>query len=122
MSQSSSFWRGRQYQELAQLHLPGPSVVIDVRRGTDHDPPLIWNIGIELEDLSTEMELNKVYRWRYLTNCIDLLKLAPGYWEEPEDHWTNFFLTLRTGRKIPVPGKEQLIEHLKKHLDDVRTN
>lgn len=123
MSQGSSFWRGKQYQELAQLHLPGPSVVIDVRRGTDHDPPLIWNIGIELEDLSTEMELNQVYRWRHLTNCIDLLKLAPLRWDEPEKEMTDFILTTRTGQTKSLQGKKALIDELvTEHLDVVRTN
>src|ERR1700692_4691490 len=118
MPQNSSFWRAKQYEELAQLHLPGPSVVIDVRQGTDHDPPLIWNIGIELEDLSTEMELNKVYRWRYLTNCIDLLKLAPLRWEEPEKDLTNFILTIRTGQTRSFREQKELINALvREHVD-----
>ncbi len=123
MSQGSSFWRGKQYQKLEELHLPGPSVVIDVRRGTDHDPPLIWNLGIELEDLSTEMELNRVYRWRHLTNCIDLLKLAPLHWDEPEKELTDFILTTRTGQAKSLQGKNALIDELvTEHLDVVRTN
>jgi len=123
MPQGSSFWRGKQYQELTQLHLPGPSVVIDVRRGTDHDPPLIWNLGIELEDLSTEMELNQIYRWRHLTNCIDLLKLAPLHWDQPEKDLANFVLTTRTGQARPLKGKKELIDELvTDHLDVVRTN
>src|SRR2546423_5940485 len=112
MLQGSSFWRGKQYQELAQLQLPGPSVVIDVRRGTDHDPPLIWNLGIELEDLSTEMELNQVYRWRLLTHCIDLLKLAPLRWDEPEKDLANFVLTTRTGQARLLEKKKKLIDVL----------
>src|SRR2546430_15744844 len=123
MPQSSSFWRAKQYEELGQLHLPGPSVVIDVRQGTDHDPPLIWNIGIELEDLSAEMELNKVYRWRYLTDCIDLLKLIPIYWDEPEKDLTNFILKKRTGQTRSFRAKEALVDALvRDHIDVVRTN
>lgn len=123
MTQGSSFWRRKQYQELAQQQLPGPSVVIDVRRGTDHDPPLIWNLGIELEDLSIEMELNRVYRWRHLINCIDLLKLAPLRWDEPEKDLANFDLTTRFGQPKPIHGKKALIaELITEHLDVMRTN
>jgi len=123
MPQSSSFWRGKQYQELAQLHLPGPSVVIDVRRGTDHDPPLIWNLGIELEDLSLEMELNQVFRWRHLTNCIDLLKLAPLRWDEPDPFLADFDLTTRFGQAKSPHGRKELIDELvAEHLDVVRNN
>ncbi len=123
MIRGSSFWRGKQYQELAQLHLPGPSVVIDVRRGTDHDPPLIWNLGIELEDLSLEMQLNQVFRWRHLTNCIDLLKLAPLRWDEPEKELADFDLTTRFGQAKSYRGRKALIDNLvAEHLDVVRTN
>jgi hypothetical protein len=58
----NGYWGGEQYQHLTDLHLPSPALVIDVRWGNDHDPPLIWNLAIELEDLSTEMKLNEVPR------------------------------------------------------------
>ncbi len=121
--QGSGFWGGKQYQELAELHLPGPSVVIDVRQGSDHDPPLIWDLAVELEDLTTEMRLNEVYRWRYLADCIDLLKLTPLRLDEPVKSGTDFILTTRTGHSKSLRGAEALIEELgKEHLDRVRNN
>src|SRR5579885_951474 len=124
MSQNGSFWREERYEELAQLPLPGPSVVIDVRWGADRDPPVIWNIGMELKELSTEMELNQVYRWRYLTNCIDLFKLVPSHWEDgPANDATHFTLTPLTGRPELLHGKKELVDELvREHLDVVRTN
>ena len=121
--QGSGFWGGKQYQELAELHLPGPSVVIDVRQGSDHDPPLIWDLAVELEDLTTDMRLNEVYRSRYLADCIDLLKLTPLRAGEPIKSGTDFILTTRTGHSKSVQGAEALIEELgKEHLDRVRNN
>jgi len=121
--QGSGFWGGKQYQELAELHLPGPSIVIDVRQGSDHDPPLIWDLAIELEDLTTEMRLNEVYRWRYLADCIDFLKLTPLRVGEPVKSGSDFILTTRTGHSKSLQGAEALIEELgKEHLDRVRNN
>ncbi|HLG64605.1 MAG TPA: hypothetical protein VKY19_21885 [Ktedonosporobacter sp.] len=124
MSQNDSFWREEWYEELAQLHLPGPSVVIDVRRGADRDPSVIRNIGMELKELSTEMELHQVYRWRYLTNCIDLFKLVPSHWEDgPANEATHFTLIPLDGRPEPLSGKKELVDELvREHLDVVRTN
>src|SRR6266700_1491913 len=121
--QGSGFWDGKQYQELAELHLPGPSVVIDVRQGSDHDPPLIWNLAVELEDLTTEMRLNQVHRWRHLTECIDFLKLAPLNAEGPLRKDADFILTNRHGHSKALQGEEALIEELIiQHLNRVRNN
>src|SRR5947209_15290546 len=121
--QGSGFWGGKQYQELAELHLPGPSIVIDVRQGSDHDPPLIWDLTVELEDLTMEMRLNQVYRWRYLADCIDFLKLSPLKAEEPVQKGTDFILTNRTGHSKSLRGKDALVEELgKEYLDRVRNN
>ncbi len=121
--QGSGFWGGKQYQDLTELHLPSPAVVIDVRWGNDHDPPLIWNLAIELEDLSTEMKLNQVYRWRHLIDCIDLLKLSPMKSDASPVERTDFVLTTRTGQIKSLHGARQLIEELgREHLDRVRNN
>jgi hypothetical protein len=119
----SGFWAGKQYQALTELHLPGPSVVIDVRQGSDLDPPLIWNLGIELDDLTAEMQLNEVAHWRYLNDCIDLLKLTPFRAERPVKNMTDFVLTLRDGQHKTLAGPEALVEELGRyHLDRVRNN
>lgn len=123
LNEGSSFWGSKQYQELSQLPLPGPAVVIDIRRGSDHDPPLIWNLGVELEDLGAEMWLNQVYRWRHLNNCVDLLKLAPLDERGSVRETSDFILTTRDGQTRTLQGARALIGELgREHLDRVRNN
>src|SRR5438045_2852678 len=121
--QGSGFWGGKQYQDLAELHLPGPAVVIDVRQGSDHDPPLIWNLAVELEDLTTEMRLNQVYRWRYLADCIDLVKLTPLRSDQAVTDTTQFVLTTSAGLSTSIHGAKELVHELgREYLDRVRNN
>jgi len=122
--QGSGFWGGKQYQALAGLHLPGPSVVIDVRQGNGYDPSLIWDLAAELEDLTTEMRLNQIYRWRYLSDCIDLLKLTPLRADESERarENTEFRLVTDKGQSILLQGRKALLDNLIEHLDMVRHN
>jgi hypothetical protein len=69
------------------------------------------------------MRLNEVYRWRYLADCIDLLKLTPLRAGEPVKSGSDFILTTRTGHSKSLQGTEALIEELgKEHLDRVRNN
>ncbi len=122
-NQGSGFWGGKQYQDLASLYLPGPSVVIDVRQGSEHDPPLIWNLAIELEDLTADMRLNEVYRWRNLTSIISILKLAPLHVGESVRDTHNFVLTTHMEQSQTFEGREALLKEIgEKHLNRVRNN
>ncbi len=121
--EGSGFWAEKYYQALTELHLPGPSVVIDVRQGSDHDPPLIWNLEAEIDDLTAEMQLNRIPRWRHLNECIDLLKLTPFRADQPVKNVTDFVLTLSNDQHKTLTGPEALVEELGRyHLDRVRNN
>jgi hypothetical protein len=63
--------------DLAILPVPGPALVIDIRSNTAHALPLVWNLATELEDLTTELELNHIPRWRFLASCINMLRISP---------------------------------------------
>ena len=122
-NQGSGFWGGKQYQDLASLHLPGPSVVIDVRQGSEHDPPLIWNLAIELEDLTADMRINEVYRWRNLTSIISVLKLAPLHVGESIRDTHSFVLTTHMEQSQTFEGRAALIKEIgEKHINRVRNN
>src|SRR5207245_10693977 len=103
----------KQYQDLASLPLPGPAVVIDVRHSALYGPQLLQNLAIETEDLATEMQLHKVYRWRNLAQWIDFLKLDPLPPSTTRSASTTFWLTPRTGeKKQSFTNPEELAAHL----------
>ena len=125
LDQDNDFRLMEHYRALTELQLPGPSVVIDVRQGGDHDPPLIWNLAVELDDLTAEMQLNQVTYWRHLNECIDLLKLKPFRADQPEQtiNSIDFILTMRNGDIEPLKGRDALVDELgRNHLDRVRNN
>jgi hypothetical protein len=120
VSQRRSSWDGR-YRDLASLKLPGPAVVIDVRKGSEHEPPLVWNLAIELDDFVWEMELQQIYRWRMLKHCLALFKLSPL--PTNVDLTTcDYILSDPRGTGKELQGRDELIKALEEEIDLVRAN
>ncbi len=114
----------KRYQDLASLPLPGPAVVIDVRHSTQHGPELLQHVAIELEDLTTEMYLHQVYRWRNLAKWVDFLKLDPLTPAKMLSTSNSFWLTPRNGEtKRNFNSPDELAAYVSGHyLDRVRNN
>lgn len=109
------------YSELASLPLPGPAVVIDVRSTKSYDPPLIQYLMTEVEDLTTQMRLHKVTRWRFLSKCMEFISLDLPV-DKTVANSTRFTLT-RGDEEKTFETKDALISHLhREYVDLVRTN
>jgi len=122
LHQDSDLWKIGQDQKLTELQFPESAVLIDVRQDTD-DQRLIWNLAIELEDLSADMRLNQVYCWRYPVDCIDLLKLTPSRANELVQQRTDFILTTPTDQMRYFQGARDLVAYLcRDYIDRVRNN
>lgn len=121
LSQRRSFWEGR-YQELASLSLPGPAVIIDVRQGFEHEPPLVWNLATELKDFTREMELQRIYRWRRLGHCLALFKLNPLPPKHVKPEICDYILTDPQGTSQVLRGQDQLVDALRERIGLVRDN
>lgn len=94
--------------------LPGPAVVIDVRR--NNDLQLLQYLKTEIEDLAREMRLNQVDQWRFLAQCIDFLQidiLAP---DPIPNASTNFVIRNIEGQAWAMPGKQDLAHFLGKNF------
>lgn len=72
-----AFSTARLRERMADLPLPNPAVVIDVRADITQPYDLVWNLATEIEDLTKEMYQQQVKRWRYLANSIDFLRINP---------------------------------------------
>lgn len=115
--------RSLAYSELASQPLPGPAVVIDVRKTTSYDPPLAWHITAELEDLTTQMRLHGVKRWRFLSDCIEFITLDPLPPDRTVHTATQFTLIRGNGDIQSFSTNDGLINYLhKEYVDLVRTN
>src|SRR5947209_20416122 len=90
------------YRKFAGIPLPGAAVVIDVRENSEYDIPLLQYLASEVEDLAREMRLNQVPRWRHFGKCIDFLKLAVLSPSERLHEESDFVLTTRHGKQIPM--------------------
>ena len=111
------------YNELASHPLPEPAVVIDVRKTTSYDPPLAWHLTAELEDLTAQMRLYEVKRWRFLSECIEFVTLDPLPLDRTIHTATHFTITRGNGEIQSFSTKDELITHLhKEYVDLVRTN
>jgi len=131
ISHSTHSWEER-YRDLAGLPLPGPALVIDVRKGSEYEPPLVWNLATELDDFVWEMEQHTIYRWRRLKHCIALLKLSQlpetgkgSSGESTEDFTSSaedFTISdpRGTGEKLRTQG--ELIHALREKIELVRAN
>ena len=64
------------YQVLADVPMPAPAVVIDVRPQTTNSYPLLWNLATEIEELAAQMRLKHVPHWEYLEECIGFLHVS----------------------------------------------
>src|SRR5690348_6499522 len=62
---------------MAALPLPNPAVVIDVRADITQPHAMVWDLATEIEDLTKEMYVQQVARWRYLANYINFLRINP---------------------------------------------
>lgn len=109
----------------AELPLPGPAVVIDVRQRSEHDLPLLRYLALAIEDLAREIRVHQVPRWRYLRECIEFVQLdahAPyPSWQET----TDFVLTTptRSRRPIAIQGQIPLAASIgREYLDYVRNH
>ena len=109
------------YGELASQPLPGPAVVIDVRHTKSYDPPLVQYLMTEVEDLTTQMRLHQVPRWRFLSKCIEFITLdIPP--DKTVDNAPQFTLTRGSEEKTFLT-RDALINHLhREYVDLVRTN
>ena len=120
---NSSVWDAEYTQKLAELHLPGPAVVIDVRQGSELDPPLVWDLALELEDFTLEMQQNQIYRWRHFKDCVDFLKLAHFGAQQVVKTSHDFVITTSNGEPKTLTGAKELLDELRRyHLDRVRNN
>jgi len=117
-------WEERFFRDLSALPLPGAAVVIDVRDERycdDHAASLIGHLAIELEDLAAEMHLNQVARWRYLADCIELLRLDTIPPDAQQDEFVDIKLTTRRGKQIPIQGRSDLAKTIGRgYIDRVR--
>lgn len=117
-------WEERFFRDLSALPLPGAAVVIDVRDERYSDTratPLIEHLAIELEDLTAEMYLNRVSRWRYLANCIELLRIDTIPADDRQNELVDIKLTTRTGKQIPIQGRDDLAKTIGRgYIDRVR--
>src|SRR5437899_2834421 len=106
------------FRALAALPLPEAAVVVDVRHADLHAAPLLEYLIADIGDLATEMRLHQVPRWRFLAECIDVLRVDG---EALPTKYTDFTLTTRTGKQIPALGPESLARLLgRDYLDRVR--
>jgi hypothetical protein len=117
-------WEERFFRDLSALPLPGAAVVIDVRDERYCDEraaPLIEHLAIELEDLAAEMRLNQVARWRYLADCIELLRTDTIPPDARQDEYVDIKLTTRTGKQISIQGRNDLVKTIGRgYIDRVR--
>lgn len=111
------------FLSFATLPLPEAAVVIDVRQRTSYDVPLLDYLAIEVEDLTQDMRLHQVPRWRHLAECIhflqlDVRSLFAGLFEN-----SDFSLTTHTGKQTLIQTREELMTVLgHEHLDQVRNH
>src|SRR5437870_5134516 len=115
----SDLWGGKEFRDLADLPLPGPALVIDVRHSVEDKGRLIWYLAIEVEDLAREMRLNKVRHWRHLAECIDFLKIDASLPDPTQDKATEFMITTRVGDGVRQ-GQSDLAHYIgREHIDRV---
>src|SRR6266568_3196638 len=83
------------YEAFAALPLPEAAGIIDVRQTDVYDTSLLDYLVIDVADLATELRLQKIPRWRHLSECIDFLRLdtTPPYATLHE--FSDFVLTTR---------------------------
>jgi len=114
--------RGKEsYRILATLPLPEAAVIIDVRQGEASETSLIDYLRVDLEELTMEMRLQEVPRWRHLAECIDFihLKVIMPYANLTES--SKFELTTRGNKQIGIDGKDDLAYTLgREYVDRVR--
>jgi hypothetical protein len=119
------------YRDLASIPLPGPALIIDVRKGSEYEPPLVWNLATELDDFVWEMEQHKIYRWRRLKHCIALLKLSqlPERGQSSErgkfnsdESAEDFTISDPRGTGEKLRSQAELIHVLREKIELVRAN
>lgn len=65
------------------LPLPAASLVIDMRGVNDDE--VVERLNIEMTDLASEMKTYNVYHWRYLTDFLSFMRVAPATAFEERD-------------------------------------
>jgi hypothetical protein len=108
--------------DLAALPLPGPAIVIDVRSNTSHALPLVWDVAKELEDLTTESELNHVPRWRFLASCMSMLRISSLPPLTSLDSVRYFEIMTEEDKTQVVSEKQKLVDLVFERINSVRTN
>src|SRR5438552_2411338 len=106
--------------DLAALPLPGPALIIDVRSNTAHTLPLVWDVATEIEDLTTEVDLNQVPRWRSLAHCIDMLRISPLPPRTSLDAAPYFEIMTEEDKTQTVSKKQALVNLVFEHIDNLR--
>ncbi len=123
------YYRNEDYSEehsrsdMASLPLPNPAVVIDVRSDITQPYPLVWNLATEIEDLTKEMHLQQVARWRYLKDHIDFLRLSPLPGNRSLIETSHFDIMKRNAETQSFSRKEELADYVgREYVDRVRNN
>lgn len=107
---------------LARLPLPGPALVVDLRPADQRSSSLLWNLATEVEDLATEMRLHQVARWRYLAECIDVLRIDTIKPNDLLNEAEELVITTRTDT-LYFPTIPTLMKHItEEFIDSVRNS
>jgi len=58
------------------LPLPAAALVIDIRGVNDDE--VVERLNIEIADLASEMKTYNVFHWRFLTDFLSFIRVAPA--------------------------------------------
>lgn len=119
----SDFGEEEWFRALATLPLPEAAVVIDARQSDRYDAPLLEYLTADIGDLTAEMRLHQIPRWRHLAACIDIVHIDAIPPVEILFESTDFIITTHSGKQIPIQGRDDLAKFLgRDYLDRVRNH